>query len=66
MRAKPPAPEQPPRCKGCGASWACFGLVPPIVDVPERWCGACIQFQPATQAALADMARAAIKEDLSR
>lgn len=56
------APPQPPRCAGCGAANASFGIGPPLRAVAVRYCGTCIERQPETQAAIAERAREAIME----
>jgi hypothetical protein len=55
-------PPQPPRCDGCGAANASFGIGPPLRQRTARYCGTCWEVQPETQAALAQRTREAIME----
>lgn len=59
----PPPPPQPDPCARCGDRCAPFIIGPPAAPKAERFCGTCNQFQPATQAAIAEAARAAIGAD---
>ena len=56
-------PPQPKPCAGCGAPNPCFGIGPPLLAVLKWFCGICNQFQPATQEALARVAREAIDDE---
>lgn len=49
-------------CATCPAPFAPFGLGPPLLPETRHYCGVCIQFQPATQAALAMRAREAVDD----
>jgi hypothetical protein len=58
------APPQPPRCDGCGAGNASFGIGPPLRARLFHYCATCNQGQPETQAAIAEAARAALMEGM--
>lgn len=55
------APPQPPRCDGCGAPNACYGIGPPLRQRVHHYCPTCNELQPETQAALALRARDALE-----
>lgn len=56
------APPQPPRCDGCGAKNACFGIGPPLRKRIHRYCATCNERQPETQAAIALKVREAVDD----
>jgi hypothetical protein len=61
-RQFPRPPPAQPKCR-CGDRNPSHGIGPPAVPEQQWWCGACIQFQPAHQAALAREAREALGDE---